>query len=128
MAILRVVAITVLVVGVMGLCRASADPSAAEKFCIFASAARLPAVPGLRIVASHAAPVTKKLDANTVGHVATTIVHNRVGKDAMTFLIRFDIRAAGQSATYEFACGFNSIGTAVEPIGVVKWFFAVWSG
>ena len=101
MMIRTAIALTVLL-----MASAAHAESVPEKLCIFAAAQKLPAIPGLTIIASRLKPLPpdlqQKQTINTVG------------------MVEIDVKAAGQDATFSFICSANDKITIAMPIGVTR--------
>lgn len=87
------------------------NPSIAEKVCIFEAAKRLPAIPSLQIVASSTRPVPPDV-------LGKSQFQDMPG--VTTMVVSLEVKAAAQTATFDFICGSNSVGTVAESIGITK--------
>jgi hypothetical protein len=96
-----------LITAVMAAATTSAHAeSVPDKLCIFAAAQKLPAIPGLTIIASRLKPLPpdlqQKQTVNTAG------------------MVEIDVKAAGQDATFTFICTANDKLTFAMPVGVAR--------
>jgi hypothetical protein len=76
-----------------------------DKLCIFAAAQKLPAIPGIVIVAS-------RVIQAQLGPKATP--------ESSTRMVEIDTKAAAQDATFQFICVSNDKVTLATPVGVTR--------
>lgn len=81
----------------------AAEEGVPQRSCIFASAAKLPTIQGLKIVASSTAPMPPEPGKTP---------------DPEMMVVSITVEAAAQTGTFQFACTSGKKGTFVQPVGL----------
>lgn len=91
----------------LGAVSAGAQSGLAQKSCILAAAAQLPAIPGLQIKAAAA------------GAVPPELTREAPARGSVKLLVIIDVTAAGQDVRFRYLCGWDQGGAVARYIGMV---------